>query len=255
MSRGLAGFLLFLGLVVIVIGGAALYLGPNGLKFVLHDERKTAPFVMVNLLDFDSDDAYQRYLADYAQPTLTMVKSLGGRAVWEGRLTELVAGEAFDHWQHVILVEYPSRAAFIDMVTSSEYRARLDARAAALGRTAVLAGSPEMPFEEGGRFLAVRLVQGASESWRERYAEEWWNEDAAILAVHGGRLVWHARLNPLVATEDEQFDAIFVFAFDTADGRSTWATDPERRTLRSLEQRMFRRDVLMLADTAHAAVR
>ncbi|NJN52790.1 MAG: DUF1330 domain-containing protein, partial [Gammaproteobacteria bacterium] len=128
MSRGLTGFLIFLAMLVVLIGGAALYLGPNGLAFVLHDERKTAPFVMVDLLEFASQESQGAYAAGYTRPMLEMVESVGGRALWHGRVVEVMGGAAADRWPFIELIEYPSRAAYIDMVTSAEYRALLESR-------------------------------------------------------------------------------------------------------------------------------
>lgn len=246
MSRGLTGFLLFLGLVVIGIAGAAAYLGPNGLTFVLHGERKTAPFVMVDLLDFASDADYQRYQSDYVAPALAIARSVGGRLVWQARLTDTVAGNATDRWPYIVFTEYPSRAAFIDMVTSAEYRALVPARDAALARSVMMAATPDGPMEEGVEYLAFRLLQESDDGAHARYAQQWWDEDLALLAVNDGRAAFRASLNPLVADEDHQFGALYVFAFPTEAARQAWVDDPERSTLRALEQRLFARDVLLL---------
>jgi uncharacterized protein (DUF1330 family) len=239
---------LFLGLVAIGIAAAAIYLGPNGLAFVLHAERKSAPFVMVNLLDFEPSGSVDRYRAEYDEPNRAMIQSVGGRVLWEGQFVDLISGTALDRWPYVVLTEYPSRAAYIDLVTSSEYRARLEVRDAALGRSALFAGTPRQDFEEGGQFFAMRLVQGNREEWRVRYRNDWWNEDVALLDAYAGRLVWRAKLNPLIATDPDRFEEVFVFAFASAAARNDWATDAERRTLQSLEQRLLRRDVLLLLD-------
>lgn len=248
LSRGLAGFLLFLGLVLLVLGGFAIYLGPNGLAFVLHAERSTAPFVMVNLLDFDSRDAQRRYMEEYGRPTLEMIESLGGRVLWQAELVDVAAGRSTDHWPLVVFVEYPSRAAFIDLVTSSEYRDELDAREQSLARTALLAGTPRQAFDEGGAHFALRLLHGSEDGWRRAYANEWRNEDIAIVEQHDGWLAWQASLNPLVAAEEDRFEELYLFAFSSDAGRRAWVDDLERHTTRSLEQRLFDRDVILLLD-------
>ena len=170
MSRGLGAFLAFVAVVVILLGLVAGYLGGNVLRFVFHDERSSAPFVMVNLLDFADSEAQAAYLDGYARETFEMIEALGGRLVWSGRSDHLLVGNADDEWQVLALVEYPSRAAFVDMVTSSEYRSRLDAREAALQRTAVFAGTPRFPFEpEPQVTYVVRLTRmGEGADWISR---------------------------------------------------------------------------------------
>jgi uncharacterized protein (DUF1330 family) len=87
------------------------------------------PVVMVNLVKFhehsrDGDgsgwDAYQRY----SRLVMPQIKSRGGDVIWAGRAEGLaygaLQGAGFDY---VVLVSYPSRAAFLDMVTSKEYAA------------------------------------------------------------------------------------------------------------------------------------
>jgi len=63
-------------------------------------------------------DAYQRYSA----ATAPMIKARGGTVLWAGRAEAVALGVAQENvWDFVALVRYPSRAAFIDMMTSDEY--------------------------------------------------------------------------------------------------------------------------------------
>jgi uncharacterized protein (DUF1330 family) len=85
------------------------------------------PVTMVNLVklrDRSSDgngsgwDAYLRYSAE----TMPMIKARGGTVLWSGRADAVALGDpAQSDWDFVVLVRYPSRAAFLDMMTSSEY--------------------------------------------------------------------------------------------------------------------------------------
>jgi uncharacterized protein (DUF1330 family) len=87
----------------------------------------TGPVVMVNLLRFrkrsaDGNgsgwDAYVRY----SKLTMPQIKARGGGVVWAGAGEGVAFGDpAADRWDYVVLVRYPSRAAFLDMVTSAEY--------------------------------------------------------------------------------------------------------------------------------------
>jgi uncharacterized protein (DUF1330 family) len=102
--------------------------------------------VMINLLrfrqraayppDFDATpctggDAYQRY----AEVALQKVHAAGGRALWLGNVVLSVIAPEGEEWNEAVLVEYPSRRAFLDMIGDPEYRA------ATVHRTAALADS------------------------------------------------------------------------------------------------------------------
>jgi uncharacterized protein (DUF1330 family) len=76
-------------------------------------------------------EAYQRYAARVT-PTLAEV---GGRIVWFGNVKHTVIAPDGEDWDDAILVAYPSRAAFLGMVSRSDYQQ------AAVHRTAALADS------------------------------------------------------------------------------------------------------------------
>ena len=77
---------------------------------------------MLNLLRFKPDGgraAYDHY-SEGVQPCLALV---GGTVVWYGNADSTVIGDdEVDRWDAVILVRYPSRQAFLDMVGSREYQ-------------------------------------------------------------------------------------------------------------------------------------
>jgi len=72
-----------------------------------------------------------------------MVEARGGRVVWTGRPEHVLIGDpAADAWDLVALVSYPSRSAFIDMVTSPTYGEAHTHRERGLDRTVLLACEP-----------------------------------------------------------------------------------------------------------------
>ena len=93
----------------------------------------TGPVVMVNLVRlraFSSDgkgtgwDAYVRY----SEAVMPLIKARGGTVIWAGRPEGVAFGDTKSpHWDYIVLVRYPSRAAFLDMMTSEDYaRANVD---------------------------------------------------------------------------------------------------------------------------------
>ena len=85
------------------------------------------PVVMVNFLRFHSQsadgdgtgwDAYVRYSVN----TAPLIKACGGAIHWSGRPEGIAFGDpSREPWDYIVLVRYPSRAAFLEMVTSEDY--------------------------------------------------------------------------------------------------------------------------------------
>jgi uncharacterized protein (DUF1330 family) len=113
--------------------------------------------VMLNLLHFARPDeagaeqegatestgaaAYR----DYSDQVVQMVEARGGRVIWTGRPEHVLIGDpTADAWDLVALVSYPSRSAFIEMVTSPSYESAHTHRERGLDRTVLLACEPVM---------------------------------------------------------------------------------------------------------------
>ena len=96
----------------------------------------TGPVVMVNLLRLRDRAAYTRY-SELAMP---LIKARGGTVLWAGDGEAVAFGDAeADRWDYVVLVRYPSRAAFLDMMGSSEYAAANVHREQAVAKHVILA--------------------------------------------------------------------------------------------------------------------
>ena len=80
---------------------------------------------------------------DYSDQVVKMVEARGGRVIWTGRPEHVLIGDSeADAWDLVALVSYPSRSAFIDMVTSPSYEKAHEHRERGLDRTVLLACEP-----------------------------------------------------------------------------------------------------------------
>lgn len=87
------------------------------------------PVVMVNLVRFREQsldgngsgwDAYSRY----SKGDMPLLKKVGGTIIWAGTVEGVSVGDLGDgRWDWVVLAHYPSRAAFLEMMTSPEYAA------------------------------------------------------------------------------------------------------------------------------------
>jgi uncharacterized protein (DUF1330 family) len=87
--------------------------------------------VMLNLLRFRPDGGQERY-AEYGAAVAPLLERVGGRIVFAGAPAAPLLGD--DSWDLVALVEYPSRQAFLDMISSPDYTAIGHLRAEALAR-------------------------------------------------------------------------------------------------------------------------
>ena len=117
-----------------------------------HDTRE-GEVVMINLLRFSASEASpestgKRAYKDYSDDVIKMVESRGGKVVWTGQPEQVLIGDdEQDAWDLVVLVSYPSRAAFIDMVTSPKYAESHTHRERGLERTVLLACRPMTDME------------------------------------------------------------------------------------------------------------
>ena len=98
---------------------------------------KNEPVVMVNLLKFKplsgvgDEDGATTY-ARYSKNVFPLLMKAGGKLLWSGMVNQTIIGDATDQPHMVIIAEYPSVGAFIDMATSPEYDKIKDDRILAL---------------------------------------------------------------------------------------------------------------------------
>lgn len=103
------------------------------------------PVVMVNLVrlreralngEGSGWDAYQRYSA----AVVKLLKPRGATILWAGMVEAVALGipEA-NRWDYAVLVRYPSRAVFLEMLTSADYAAANIERENALSDHTILA--------------------------------------------------------------------------------------------------------------------
>ncbi|HEX5252752.1 MAG TPA: DUF1330 domain-containing protein [Mycobacterium sp.] len=100
-----------------------------------------APVVMVNLLKFKPEGGLESYLR-YGQEVVPHLERVGATLRYAGGAPSVVIGDGEQPWWDAILiVEYPTPQAFIDMVTTQEYAKVHEDRAAGLDRGDLIATS------------------------------------------------------------------------------------------------------------------
>lgn len=78
------------------------------------------PVVMLNLLRFGPDGGADDY-AIYAAEVQPHLERVGGELAWVGACSPALIGPVEGEWDLVALVRYPSRTAFLAMVTDPDY--------------------------------------------------------------------------------------------------------------------------------------
>ena len=126
---------------------------PEKLQKLAAEANDDSPVVMINLLRYreraeypkgadetpcSGAEAYQRYAA----LVLPMVGEVGGKLLWRGSVKHVVIGPASEEWDEALLVRYPSRRAFLAMVSRPDYLRAAGHRSAALADSRLIATVP-----------------------------------------------------------------------------------------------------------------
>ena len=110
------------------------------------------PLSMLNLLRFREQAAYSAELsaapcsgrqayAEYSRQVLPLLGAVGGELVWQGQVHCALIAPPGEAWHSALLVKYPSKQAFLQMIQSAAYRAIVHHRTAALADSRLLASS------------------------------------------------------------------------------------------------------------------
>lgn len=112
----------------------------NDLKRLLAEDAG-GPVVMLNLLRFADGGGRARY-DEYARAVQPFVARVGGDVIYAGDGATVLVAEPGQAWDAVLLVRYPSRAAFCRMVADPEYRKITHLRTTALKEAVLQATTP-----------------------------------------------------------------------------------------------------------------
>ena len=88
------------------------------------------PVVMLNLIALQPDGGFERY-GLYGEAVAPILERIGAAVLFSGAGGAALIGSG-QKWDLVLLVEYPSRAAFLGMIGSPEYQAIAHLRSEAI---------------------------------------------------------------------------------------------------------------------------
>jgi uncharacterized protein (DUF1330 family) len=111
------------------------------------------PIHMLNLIRFRDVAAYpdgrqataaEAYAA-YGRESGPIFRRVGGRIAWSGDFRLMLIGPAEEHWDRCFIAEYPSGAAFVDMVKDPDYQKAVLHRQAAVLDSRLVRMAPRAP--------------------------------------------------------------------------------------------------------------
>jgi uncharacterized protein (DUF1330 family) len=85
---------------------------------VLANNPNDGPFVMLNLLKFKKEGGKAAYFR-YIKESGPFVEAVGAKVLYFGKPKELLQGK--EEWDLLMLVQYPSRKAFLKLANNPDY--------------------------------------------------------------------------------------------------------------------------------------
>ncbi len=111
---------------------------------------RSGPLQMLNLVRFRDEAAYpdgkqatgQEAYRAYAKASGPVFARVGGRQIWLGRFELTLIGPPGERWDAVFIAEYPSAAAFAEMLRDPAYREAVKHRQAAVADSRLIRLAP-----------------------------------------------------------------------------------------------------------------
>jgi len=106
----------------------------------VRDNDRAGPIHMLNLVRLRDRAAYpdgriatgaEAYAA-YGRESGPVFTRLGGKVAWQGGFELMLIGPSEERWDHCFIAEYPSVAAFVEMIRDPVYREAVKHRQAAV---------------------------------------------------------------------------------------------------------------------------
>lgn len=103
------------------------------------------PVHMLNLLKFtrsEGGSGGKSQYGDYGSAVIRMIEERGGKVVWSGRPFAALIGDEHDEWDMAVIIEYPSKDAFIEMTSNPNYAKISGDRTDSLANSALIPCRP-----------------------------------------------------------------------------------------------------------------
>ena len=136
-----------------------VYIDPTKEVFAQFRENDRAgPIHMLNLVRLRDRAAYgdgrtatgaEAYAA-YGRESGPVFTRVGGRIAWMGGFELMLIGPSDERWDHCFIAEYPSVAAFVEMIRDPVYREAVKHRQAAVEDSRLIRLKPLVPGKTFG---------------------------------------------------------------------------------------------------------
>ena len=128
------------------------YIDPTKDQFKeFREHTRSGPVHMLNLVRLRERAQYpdgrnasgaEAYAA-YGRDSAPVFQRLGGKIVWQGKFELMLIGPATgENWNHIFIAEYPSVAAFVEMIRDPVYREAVKHRQAAVADSRLIRLAP-----------------------------------------------------------------------------------------------------------------
>lgn len=135
------------------------YIDPTKATFAQFRENdRPGPIHMLNLVRLHQEARYHdgrkatgaEAYAAYGRESGPVFQRLGGRIVWQGQFELMLIGPAQERWDLCFIAEYPSVAAFVEMIRDPVYREAVKHRQAAVEDSRLIRMAPLAPGKNFG---------------------------------------------------------------------------------------------------------
>lgn len=135
-----------------------MHIGFDGESFrAFRDVPRDGPIHMLNLVRLRERAEYEdgreatgaEAYAAYGRESQPVLERLGGRIVWRGKMEHMLIGPKDEAWDLCFIAEYPSAAAFVDMIKDPVYRKAMEHRQAGCSDSRLVRMAPQ---DAGGNF-------------------------------------------------------------------------------------------------------
>jgi uncharacterized protein (DUF1330 family) len=114
---------------------------------------RPGPIHMINLVRLNEQATYPdgrqttgaEAYASYGRESMPVFERVGGRIVWQGRFEQTLIGPGDERWDLCFIAEYPSVAAFVEMIRDPAYRLAVLHRQAAVQDSRLIRTAPLQP--------------------------------------------------------------------------------------------------------------
>lgn len=236
VNRSLAGFIVFLVVLLIAAGIGAWLLGPNLVGLALDDERRGAPYYLLNF-------AAGEQVYEYGKAFAELAAGDEGRLAWQATTLRVVDGRLHEQWRAVQLHEFPRGSDFVEMLTGSGYR---EVVASHPRVSHMMLGTGTVPQGlHAGQLVVLDLLEIDAQGANVEAAM------ARLVAAHGafqGEVIWDVEVADPEA--EWPWNRLLVLQFPNEDRARRWLLDPVAVTERALAAADVGRRVTLIVRSA-----